>query len=56
MIEEFDTRYLEQRNRAPDYISGTNGIFKNHVLPEWRRREITTITRREIIGLSRSDR
>jgi integrase len=49
VIAQFNVRYLEQRNRAPGYIAGTNGIFQNHVLPAWRGRDITTITRREII-------
>jgi hypothetical protein len=47
----FIVRYLEQRGRAENYIANTKGIFKNHVLPKWRDRDITTITRREVIEL-----
>ena len=49
VVELFTARHLQQRNRSASHVSTTKGIFKNHVLPVWRDRDIRSITRREII-------
>jgi integrase len=51
VVAEFITRHLEGRRRAPAYIRGVEGRFRNHVLPAFAGRDIRAITRREIIAL-----
>src|SRR5439155_23151126 len=51
VIDEFMHRYMAGKQRAPRYIAETRRNFDNHVLPVWRRRLITTITRRDVIEL-----
>src|SRR5439155_4788244 len=50
-IDEFMHRYMAGKQRAPRYIAETRRNFDNHFLPVWRRRLITTITRRDVIEL-----
>ena len=51
VIEDFIKRHLEAKHRAPRYIAETRRLFKLHVLPRWRGRELRTITRRDVIEL-----
>jgi integrase len=51
VVELFIKRNLELKHRAPRYIEETRRNFKNHVLPRWGKREIATITRRDVIEL-----
>jgi integrase len=51
VVEQFVTRHLIRRQRAPSYVADTRRIFASHVLPRWRGRDITTITRRDVIEL-----
>jgi integrase len=48
---EFITRHLHGRRRAPAYIRGVEGRFRNHILPNLGKRDIRSITRREIVVL-----
>jgi hypothetical protein len=49
VIEDFTERHLRQRKRSASHISTTCGLFKNHVLPEWGKRDFTAIARKDII-------
>lgn len=51
VVDEFMLRYMAGKQRARSYIEDTRATFDNHVLPRWRRRDITTITRRDVIEL-----
>jgi integrase len=51
VVELFIARQLEARNRAPRYIEETRRNFNLHVLPKWKKRDIASITRREVIEL-----
>ena len=51
VVDEFMQRHMEGRKRAPSYIADTRALFDNHVLPRWRRRDIRSITRRDVIEL-----
>jgi integrase len=51
VVEQFIRLDLERRKRAPQYISGTRRIFENHVLPRWKKRDIKSISRRDVIEL-----
>jgi hypothetical protein len=51
VIDEFMRRHMEGRKRAASYIGDTRALFDNHVVPRWRRRDIRSITRRDIIEL-----
>lgn len=51
VVDEFMLRYMAGKQRARSYIDDNRATFENHVLPRWRRRDITTITRRDVIEL-----
>ena len=51
VIDQFMTRYMQAKKRAPRYIAETRRNFDRHVIPAWRGRPITTITRRDVIAL-----
>ena len=51
VVEEFMRRHMEGKRRAPRYIAETRRNFTLHVLPHWRDRAITSITRRDVIEL-----
>jgi Arm DNA-binding domain len=51
VIEEFMTRYMAGKDRAPRYIEETRRNFDKHVLPHWRGRDLREITRRDVIEL-----
>ena len=51
VIDEFMLRYMAGKQRARSYIEDTRATFQNHVLPRWRGRDISTITRRDVIEL-----
>jgi len=51
VIDQFVDKYLKHRQRAQSYIDATRAIFDNHVIPRWRRRDIKSITRRDLIEL-----
>jgi integrase len=48
---QFVARHLRGRDRAPAYVRSVEARFANHVLPTLGKRDIRTITRREIITL-----
>jgi integrase len=48
---EFMKRHMEGKKRAQGYIDGTQQNFDNHVLPRWGKRDIKSITRRDVIEL-----
>jgi len=51
VVDEFMTRYMAGKGRAPRYVEETRRNFNNHVLPCWRGREIRSVTRRDVIDL-----
>jgi integrase len=51
VIDQFMTRYMQAKKRAPRYIAETRGNFDRHVLPAWRGRPLANITRRDVIDL-----
>ena len=51
VVELFIKRSLEAKGRAPRYIEETRRSFRLHVLSRWGDRDITTISRRDVIGL-----
>jgi integrase len=51
VVELFIKRHLQEKKRAPRYIEETRRNFNLHVLPKWKRRDIASITRREVIEL-----
>jgi len=51
VIDEFMTRYMAGKARAPRYIEETRRNFDKHVLPCWRGRDLRGITRRDVIEL-----
>jgi integrase len=51
VVDEFLLRYMEGKKRSPGYIADTRAIFENHVLPRWRGREISSISRRDVVVL-----
>jgi integrase len=48
---EFVRRHLEAKERSESYIQQSKGYFQNHVLPRWRGRDISSITRKDVIAL-----
>ena len=51
VVDLFIQRNLEAKGRAPRYIEETRRNFGNHVLPRWGKRDIKTITRRDVAEL-----
>jgi len=51
VIDQFVDKYLKHKRRAQSYVDATRAIFDNHVIPHWRRRDIKSITRRDLIEL-----
>ena len=51
VIEEFMSRYMAGKGRAPRYVQETKRNFDKHVLSRWRGRAIRSITRRDVIEL-----
>ena len=51
VVELFIKRHLEAKHRAPRYIAETRRLFELHVLPRWRGRELSAITKRDIVEL-----
>jgi integrase len=48
---EFVRRHLEAKERSDSYIQHSEGHFRNYVLPRWRGRDISSITRKDVIAL-----
>ena len=51
VIEEFMSRYMAGKGKAPRYVQETKRNFDKHVLPRWRGRALRSITRRDVIDL-----
>jgi integrase len=51
VVDEFIRRHMEGKRRAPLYVAGVRRNFDNHVMPRWRERDISSITRRDVIEL-----
>jgi len=51
VIDQFMTRYLQAKNRAPRYIQETRRNFDRHVIPVWHGRPLGTISRYDVIAL-----
>jgi integrase len=51
VFADFMKRHMEGKKRAQGYIDGTQQNFDNHVLPRWGKRDIKSITRRDVIEL-----
>jgi integrase len=51
VVQQFIHLDLERRNRAPEYIANTRRLFQNHVLPRWAKRDVKTISKRDVIEL-----
>ena len=51
VVELFIKRHLEAKHRAPRYIAETRRLFELHVLPRWRDRELSSITKRDVIEI-----
>jgi len=49
--QEFTKRRLRERGRAPSYVAAVERMFRDHVLPRWRDRDIHSITRRDVVAL-----
>lgn len=47
----FITRYMKAKGRAESYIAETQRIFDQDVIPEWKGRDIRSITRADVIDL-----
>ena len=45
--------YMERglKGRSKGYLDGTRANFENHVLPRWRDRDLTSISRRDVVAL-----
>ncbi|MEX0758606.1 MAG: integrase arm-type DNA-binding domain-containing protein, partial [Tistlia sp.] len=48
VVEDFIEKYAKKRNRS---WKVAEALFANHVTPHWRGRDITTITRRDVLDL-----
>ena len=51
VVDLFIKRHLEAKHRAPRYIAETRRLFDLHVLPRWRDRELSGITKRDVIDI-----
>ena len=50
VAEQFMQRYVMRKNK-PDTAKGVQGMLNTHIVPKWRGRLITDITRKDIVEL-----
>jgi integrase len=51
VLADFMRRYMRGKKHAPSYIEDVEAAFRNHVLPAWKGRDISKITRKDVNAL-----